>query len=194
MEVIDADWIKQRLSGKRGEKAALAEAVGIAPAKLTNILTGHRRVQQEEIEGFLKFFGVAAIAPSDQIEKAKGFAESTATQFKPKPRSNAEQILKMAQTPGGHPVLFRLARAASALNLSKGDFVIADLKRRPIEGETVVCTLVEPNSGASGTHIRQWLAPWLVAGDDTDKLDEEVGNAAILGPVIGILRGKWIED
>lgn len=56
MEVIDGNWIKQRLTGRRGEKTELAQALGISLEKVTKTLSGNRRVQPEEIPKVLEFF------------------------------------------------------------------------------------------------------------------------------------------
>lgn len=57
MDVIDADWIKARLTGKRGEQARLADVLGINADKMSRIMRGKRRVQPEEIPRVLDFFG-----------------------------------------------------------------------------------------------------------------------------------------
>lgn len=49
MEMIDAKWISDRLTGKRGEKSALARAIGVSPVEISKILKGERRVQPEEM-------------------------------------------------------------------------------------------------------------------------------------------------
>ncbi|MEL6467078.1 MAG: helix-turn-helix transcriptional regulator [Pseudomonadota bacterium] len=58
MDIIDADWLNQRLTGRRGEQAELAQAMGINDDKMSKILKGKRRVQPEEIPKVLAFFGV----------------------------------------------------------------------------------------------------------------------------------------
>lgn len=57
MDVIDAKWIRDRLSGRRGEQAKLAAALGINGDKMSKTLRGERRVQPEEIPKVLEFFG-----------------------------------------------------------------------------------------------------------------------------------------
>ena len=64
MEVIDGQWISARLSGRHGEKAKLAAAIGISPHKLAKILSGERKVQAEEIPKVMTHFGAA---PDDAL-------------------------------------------------------------------------------------------------------------------------------
>ena len=57
MEAIDLRWISSRLTGARGEKARLAEALGVSPDQVAKMLAGVRRVQTGEIPKLLAFFG-----------------------------------------------------------------------------------------------------------------------------------------
>lgn len=57
METIDLRWISSRLTGARGEKARLAEALGVSPDQVAKMLAGVRRVQTGEIPKLLAFFG-----------------------------------------------------------------------------------------------------------------------------------------
>ena len=63
--MIDGQWIKARLSGRRGEKKALADALGINPGKLSHMLAGDRKVQPNEIAPLLRFFR-GTLGESDQ--------------------------------------------------------------------------------------------------------------------------------
>lgn len=67
MEIVDGEWIKRRLTGKRGEKAALARALGIKPDMVTKILTGERQVQPSELGLLLEFFN-ETIGPATASE------------------------------------------------------------------------------------------------------------------------------
>ncbi len=60
MNSIDSDWIRSRLSGRRGEQAELAIAMGIDNDKMSKILAGKRNVKASEIPAILAFFGEAA--------------------------------------------------------------------------------------------------------------------------------------
>ena len=60
METIDAQWLKKRLSGDRGQKAALAEAIGVGTDKISKMISGIRKVQADEIPKILAFFGEAS--------------------------------------------------------------------------------------------------------------------------------------
>jgi transcriptional regulator with XRE-family HTH domain len=56
MDVIDGNWIKARLSGRRGEQSELARFVGINPDQLTKVLAGRRNVQPAEAPRVVAFF------------------------------------------------------------------------------------------------------------------------------------------
>lgn len=75
MQLIDADWIKSRLTGRHGEKSELARKLGLAPDAITKILAGTRRIQPREMPVIWEFFAEPG-SPEDlamqlqrQIEK-----------------------------------------------------------------------------------------------------------------------------
>lgn len=57
METITPEWLRARLDGDRGKKAALAEALGIGADKISKMISGARKPQAEEIPKILAFFG-----------------------------------------------------------------------------------------------------------------------------------------
>ncbi|MEM8555710.1 MAG: helix-turn-helix transcriptional regulator, partial [Pseudomonadota bacterium] len=65
MDVIDGEWVTRHLTGERGEKAKIAEHLGIDPPKLARILNGERQVQPDEVPKLLEYFGYE-IKPSNQ--------------------------------------------------------------------------------------------------------------------------------
>ena len=60
MEIIDAKWVAKHLTGRRGELADLARALGVPLPAVSRIKSGERRVQPEEIPAILAFFKVSA--------------------------------------------------------------------------------------------------------------------------------------
>lgn len=66
MEKIDRTWILSRLTGKHGEKARLAEALGITTDKLSKILGGARELSGEETLAVLRYFNQEVALSPDQ--------------------------------------------------------------------------------------------------------------------------------
>ena len=78
MEIVDAKWLLARMSGKRGEKARLAEAMGIGADQVAKILTGVRRVQPEEVPKLLAFFNEERQSLSeDEVRLLRLFREAS---------------------------------------------------------------------------------------------------------------------
>ena len=67
MEIIDANWIRQRLTGQRGELAELARAMGVKPDVVTKILKGERRVQPGEMLAVKAHLERSVEPPTDEI-------------------------------------------------------------------------------------------------------------------------------
>lgn len=63
--MIDGEWIRTRLTGKRGEKARLAEALGVTADVVSKILNGARQVSAEEADKLRAYFGEAAVTPDE---------------------------------------------------------------------------------------------------------------------------------
>ena len=63
--IIDGEWIKARLSPKRGEQKKLADFLGIEPDKLTKTLKGIRDVQPEEVPLLLEYFKERIVPEGD---------------------------------------------------------------------------------------------------------------------------------
>ena len=73
---IDNNWIKEKIDGRRGLQARLAEFVGIDANKMAKIMTGQRQIQGNEVLKIVEFF--------DNLELGNGFAE-TASDFSKAP-------------------------------------------------------------------------------------------------------------
>jgi transcriptional regulator with XRE-family HTH domain len=92
METVDTKWLISRMSGKRGEKARLAEALGIGPDQVAKILNGVRRVQPDEIPKLLAFFNEARQSLSeDEIRLLRLFREA--------PESRQEAAVALLSAP-----------------------------------------------------------------------------------------------
>lgn len=69
MEIIDAEWIRARLTGKRGELADLARAMGVKPDIVTKILKGERRVQPGEMLAVKAHLDGSAVPALDETTR-----------------------------------------------------------------------------------------------------------------------------
>jgi phage repressor protein C with HTH and peptisase S24 domain len=56
MDVIDGEWVLRRMHDVRGERAKLAEYVGISRDKLSKVLKGERQIQPTEAPLFVAYF------------------------------------------------------------------------------------------------------------------------------------------
>ena len=54
---VDREWILERLTGKRGEKARLADALDVLPDVVSKILSGARQLTPSEADAARRFFG-----------------------------------------------------------------------------------------------------------------------------------------
>lgn len=126
MDVIDGRWIAARLTGRRGEKKQLAEAMGIDLPKLSKVLSGERGVQPHELPRLLAWFG-----------EGDGMAEAQAAYAAARPAG-----------PGSADLMRLLAPAvvAPAVNRQHQDGFRAEL-RRYLPPLLVALDLNEPRQG-----------------------------------------------
>lgn len=179
MQIVNADWIKARLTGRHGEKADIARAAGLSSKQLSYILGGDRKVSQKEATALLAYFGETPAEP------APGMAESPVAPFRPSPDSAIQIIANAVQKRGGHPAIYNSQTRTPDMSIERGDKIVIDMKQTPEPGDLVVCTIISDD--AAQTHIRRYLPPWLVAGQSFDQITDG-GNAAVLGRVISIIR------
>lgn len=65
MARIDGQWIEERLAGKRGEKARLADHLDISADKMSKIISGVRRLTADETALVVSFFDEPAANTTD---------------------------------------------------------------------------------------------------------------------------------
>lgn len=176
---IDGAWIEARLTGARGEKAALARAMGIDAAKLSKILKGERQIKAAEIPALLSFF-------ESDMKPVPGFAEGV-TAYHAR-NGGLHAINGMLARPARRPEAFIANQAAHPLDIDAGDLLIIDLGEQVTSGDVVVATAQQGAEAIS--FAARWAEPWLIRGDNADLhrvADDQA--AAVYGPVVGVLRG-----
>jgi hypothetical protein len=191
-DVINGNWIKARLTGRRGEKAELAAKLGLNPDKLSKVLTGQRRLSPEEIARVVEIFsGQAVPAP-----EAAGFAEGDVGPYMPPPRVKLADILSICRRIAPqteHVSLTVASRDMLGLAIRRGDFLAIDMKPEPRQGDVVVCQLEE--DGEAHTVLRQYLPPFLVWRDDPTPngvIVETDPRIRILATVVGCFRAPQL--
>lgn len=106
-EVIDGKWIERRLTGARGEKTRLAEALGIKRDQVSKIIAGERGIQPVELPRLLNFFGLA-IVPVATSEEALELVAHAANQLNQDGLNLARQQISVLAS---NPTLARKPRA-----------------------------------------------------------------------------------
>lgn len=106
-DTIDGQWIKERLTGRRGEKADLARALQITPERLSKILSGERNIQPNEFIPLLHFFGFE-IFPVETTEEAMDLLSEAANSLNPDGLALARQQIAVLAS---NPALSRLPKS-----------------------------------------------------------------------------------
>lgn len=189
MDRIDGNWIEARLTGRHGEKAEIARAIGVKSKQISEILSGARRVQHDEALRLLEYFGESA--PGD-TGHPPGFGEGTVAALVPERGTPADEILRVARQTFQHPQLYRATRGDQLSAIVAGDLLIVNLGQEPDDGQTVVCTLTDLDTGTGETFVKRLARPWLLTASDQVRIEDDDQSIGILGPVVGIIRGDFV--
>lgn len=182
-EPVDRAFILRRLDPEdRGQKAALARAMGIGADKLSKVLSGARRIQASEVPAIVAFFSATPPAP--------GFAEQAAT---PVPRDGAAHLwlLLRALAPGFDRLeAFYIRESAPLFGLLRGDVVAVDVTRtEPDAGELIWINGAQPGTGSAPARL---VGGRIVFADPAEPPADPGAEWAILGVIVAQARGPAI--
>jgi hypothetical protein len=164
MDVIDREWISSRLSGTRGEKAALAVAMGVTRDIVTKILNGERKVQGHEVPAVLRFFRAD---DDSQAARVPGFAETGVVPYRADAMAGppANAIIALFAPALAEAQVWAVARNYPAFGVQENDTIVVDPRRRAVPGDLVVAQVVDQSVGAGVTHIARHVPPYLLTGE-----------------------------
>lgn len=184
MDVIDGNWIKQRLTGERGEQAALARALGITQAKVSLTLKGTRNVQPSEVPKLLEFF-------NEGPPPVKGMSEATAEPFKAS-ADRLKLICDILAPDIRHPQVYRASADADWLGVREGDLLLVDLGADAEDGQEVIAGITSDDGAETVTRVFQIYANWLISrpGRSGNMRLGDSQNVALRGVVRGFLRSN----
>lgn len=100
METIDRHWIKARLASMpRGTQTRLAEHLGIASNMMSKIMSGERRLQQDEIPKLLSFFNARIVTDDAYQRDREALLRGVGRLNKDGLRLLQKQVNEMLETP-----------------------------------------------------------------------------------------------
>lgn len=191
MEVIDAQWIRNRLTNRHGELKALADAAGMTPDKITKILKGERQIKAHEIPAIVAYF--TRLEPDGFAEPAQPYR----SQVQPVNALGRVHALAAVICPDvKSPVAYRVRDAQMAAGLLAGDILIVELGNTALPGDLVIATLADVDADTQVTVVRRFWPPFVIplAPDDPiPALQAGVDQTvAIVASVKGMARGGAI--
>lgn len=150
MEVIDRDWIEKRLTGRRGERAALARFLNVKPDIVTKILSGERRVQPEEMPRVLEFFegqidarevpngtsapdGESLVPVYDVAASAGHGAIVDAEEHVSNLAFSSQYLREMTSAKGGQLAAIRVKGDSMTPTIQDDDMVVIDMTKKNLD-------------------------------------------------------------
>lgn len=183
MDRIDGKWIAARLTGRHGEKAKIAKAMGIDVQKLSKVLKGIRQVQAHEIPGLMRHF-------SQGMAESQA-AYSTATQIQ-NLTDNLLSVLKAVAPTARTLTAYTVAHQQLAFGLLKGDILAVDISEPALDGDLVIATATDVQTGDAVTFIARIVGHWLFPAELTEK-PMQIGDEGSIA-VLGVMRGSIRSD
>lgn len=168
----------------RRRLAAEGDAAGVNAASLARIA---------------KALGVSTLdlaAEGGATPGTYGFAEPEVAQWKSAPDTTltADRVLAVFGGDLKRPSVFRSRIAQPGLGILSGDILVVDLDGKPEQGDTVLATVADLETGQAETVIRQYQPPFIIALDPgiarpVLRLDL-TGAVAIMGVITAIVRDR----
>lgn len=188
MEVIDAAWIRSRLTHRHGELKELADHVGISADKITKILKGERQVRAHEMPRIIAYF--SENRSHGLSEPARPYAAAPV----PMAPSARDEAIGAAICPDTkHRAFYRCRSAIPGAALLADDRLIVSLGDRPAAGDLVIVTLSDPQTDTQTTEIRRYWPPLLVPLDlnaGTAVTEDDGQSVAILAVIRASFRAS----
>lgn len=188
MELIDADWIRVRLTGRHGELKELADAAQVTPDKITKILKGERQIKAIEAQRIATYFrrGEAGFAePPSEFRHQVSAVNPT----------GRVMAISAALCPDlRHPEAYRVRQPVPGAGLLVNDLLIVELGMTAAAGDLVVVTISDTDHDTHATLIRKFWPPLVVpvsAEDPYPALSAETAGQelAIVASVKALARG-----
>lgn len=193
MPTIDREFLLKHLDpDNRGQRAALARAMGIEQSKLSKILAGTRRIQADEVAAILDFFDLTleggAPRPASATSSA-GFSESEAEIYDPTPTGKAAiDALANLGTRPRHSQTYQLRRDFAGFALLRGDVLLIDMGAAPGQGDIVLATVSDPEADRHATVVRRYLEGWLI-DESISTAPMQISDDQRVG-IVGVVRGS----
>lgn len=181
----------------------LAAKAGISRSLLNEFELGTKRPNTKRLQQIADALGVGMVDLFDTSagvvaagQAANGFHEP---QVEPWRGSNANRAAPAAILSAfggglGDPALFTSRAGVAALGVLAGDILVVDLAMRATQGDTVLVTVADLDTGAAETLLRRYVPPFVLSGDPDDpranlRLDQ-TGAVAVMGVVTAIIRDE----
>lgn len=105
------------------------------------------------------------------------------------------KLLRTLAPTAGNPAGYALTVSAFPFGLLAGDVLVIDLKAKAQEGDLVIATVADPQTGSAKTVLRRYLPPYLLSPDPEEEEPSLVvdGHRTVInGPVLASFRAPQL--
>ena len=183
------------LKHKGMTQAALADKVEVSRGFMSEIISGKKTPSLETLQKIATALGVSPaelykVSPRGMAEAGEAYhSEASASPYSQVSAKLTGAIHALAPS-AKHPQTFRVDKTQLGFALTEGDVLVVDINDQPKDGDLVITTTTDMDTGEGVTNIRRWLSPWLIPSDITDKAVKlsDDGAVAIMGVIKAVLR------
>lgn len=138
-----------------------------------------------------------------RIDNMTGLSEGDAAPWTPPAPSGQRPDLAELQRRIGdvlapaarHAANYSIAKTMPGFALVSGDVAVIDLKANATQGDLVIATVADLQSGTAQTVVRRYLPPYLISADDASGADTLVVDnhrTSVMGPVVAVFRAPQL--
>lgn len=196
------DRLRQAIERSKRSPRAISLAAGLSPGTVSELLRDpDRSPSVANLQALASELGTSFMWLAEgklANDPPSGFSSSAAEPWTSKPSGERpdfhtapETLIKTVAPRARNGSTWRARASAPLFGILSDDVLIVDLKRNAREGEIVLATVADLNTGSATTVLRKLATPYLLSADPADTTSPLVVDGVrtvVMGPVVAVVR------
>lgn len=182
---------------------AISMAAKLSPGTVSELLKNSQRSPSvENLRAIARVLGTSFIWLAEGVranERPSGFADSDVAPWIPKSKTDKHgpsapdlSTITALLAPKAREAATYITKVGAPLfGLLPGDLLVIDMNTKPRDGDVVLATVADLNTGSGTTVLRKLATPYLLSPDPQDTglpLVADGNRTVIMGPVVAVAR------
>lgn len=197
--------LKQAVDRSGRSPRNISLSAGLSPGTISELLKDEDRSPSvENLQAIARELGTSFLWLAEGArgnERATGFSENDVTPYAPptrhgqlRDRQPDNTTLQETLAPSARkPATFVSRIAAPLFGMLAGDVLVIDLNGTARDGDLVLATVADLNTGSATTLVRKLATPYLLSPHPQETGSPLVADGhrtVIMGPIVAIARGR----